>query len=294
MCAHQPGGTSVSGDLPLDPAAFAGRTAELSGPARALGSSRLVTVGGVGGVGGVGTSRLAARGPPPTACGASSRRRCAIRSSPPRFRGGVRADGPQRPAATRDPARVSRRAPTPAGSRRVRASAGRMRRPGRRTAAPGARPQAARRGTPAADRGGRAGVHAGPLGEQGQTHRRPHRGGGALQQRGLPRVALRGREQGRRLDRQPRPLRGDRPEMRLGDGPSGEGVRHGARLGRDAAAVRALRWALRGSPAGGVPAPRGPVRFTTAALAPDTHEPAASPTRKGRQDGGLRGGATAC
>ncbi|MFD3505423.1 hypothetical protein ACFWWT_45400 [Streptomyces sp. NPDC058676] len=45
------GGTSVNGSLPLEPDAFVRRTAELSGPARALGSSRPVTLTGVGGVG---------------------------------------------------------------------------------------------------------------------------------------------------------------------------------------------------------------------------------------------------
>ncbi|WP_405874883.1 ATP-binding protein [Streptomyces sp. NBC_00005] len=58
MRDHQRGGSSVDGNLPLELNAFVGRSAELAGLARVLGSSRLVTVTGAGGVG---KSRLAAR-----------------------------------------------------------------------------------------------------------------------------------------------------------------------------------------------------------------------------------------
>ncbi|WP_030607012.1 ATP-binding protein [Streptomyces fulvoviolaceus] len=58
MRSHQPGGTSVNHNLPLELDAFVGRCAELDGLTRALGASRLVTVTGPGGVG---KSRLAAR-----------------------------------------------------------------------------------------------------------------------------------------------------------------------------------------------------------------------------------------
>lgn len=57
MCIPQHGDTSANGNLLLELDAFVGRTGELAGLARALGSSRLVTVTGVGGVG---KSRLAA------------------------------------------------------------------------------------------------------------------------------------------------------------------------------------------------------------------------------------------
>ncbi|MFK4101809.1 ATP-binding protein [Streptomyces sp. NPDC019531] len=58
MRSHQPGGTEANGNLPLELDGFVGRDAELSGLARALDASRLVTVTGPGGIG---KSRLAAR-----------------------------------------------------------------------------------------------------------------------------------------------------------------------------------------------------------------------------------------
>ncbi|MEU6356387.1 AAA family ATPase [Streptomyces sp. NPDC047072] len=58
MCGHQPGGSSVNGNLPLELDGFVGRSVELSALARALDASRLVTVTGPGGIG---KSRLAAR-----------------------------------------------------------------------------------------------------------------------------------------------------------------------------------------------------------------------------------------
>ncbi|MFJ1973509.1 ATP-binding protein [Streptomyces sp. NPDC087903] len=57
MRVHQPGGTPVTGNLPLELTSFVGRSAELAGLEEALGASRLVTVTGAGGVG---KSRLAA------------------------------------------------------------------------------------------------------------------------------------------------------------------------------------------------------------------------------------------
>ncbi|MFE9441702.1 ATP-binding protein [Streptomyces sp. NPDC006602] len=71
----------------------------------------------------------------------------------------------------------------------------------------------------------------------------------------------------------------------LGDVLYEECVRRGAEAGRDAAVVRALgRGRQRSLDA--VPTPRGPVRHATATLALDTHEPAASPTRKGGETAG--------
>jgi predicted ATPase len=58
MRSHQPDGTEVNGNLPLELDGFVGRRAELTGLARALDVSRLVTVTGPGGIG---KSRLAAR-----------------------------------------------------------------------------------------------------------------------------------------------------------------------------------------------------------------------------------------
>ncbi|WP_328784031.1 regulator [Streptomyces canus] len=58
MRSHQPDGTEVNGNLSLELDRFVGRRAELSGLARALDTSRLVTVTGPGGIG---KSRLAAR-----------------------------------------------------------------------------------------------------------------------------------------------------------------------------------------------------------------------------------------
>jgi predicted ATPase len=58
MRSHQPDGTEVNGNLPLELDGFVGRRAELPALARALGTSRLVTVTGPGGIG---KSRLAAR-----------------------------------------------------------------------------------------------------------------------------------------------------------------------------------------------------------------------------------------
>lgn len=69
--------------------------------------------------------------------------------------------------------------------------------------------------------------------------------------------------------------------QRLGDGRYEECVRQGRALGREAAVARALG---RGRPHAGLPAPRGPVRHTHEA--PGTHEPAASPTRKGGETAG--------
>jgi predicted ATPase len=58
MRGHRPDGIEVSGNLPLELDGFVGRRAELPGLARALDTSRLVTVTGPGGIG---KSRLAAR-----------------------------------------------------------------------------------------------------------------------------------------------------------------------------------------------------------------------------------------
>ncbi|WP_328745630.1 regulator [Streptomyces sp. NBC_00285] len=58
MRSHQPDRPEVHGNLPLELDGFVGRRAELSGLARALDTSRLVTVTGPGGIG---KSRLAAR-----------------------------------------------------------------------------------------------------------------------------------------------------------------------------------------------------------------------------------------
>lgn len=77
----------------------------------------------------------------------------------------------------------------------------------------------------------------------------------------------------------------------LGDGRYEECVRQGARLGRDATVVRALG-RCRERSLDAMPAPRGPVRHATATLAlnvhqpANTHEPAASPTRKGGETAG--------
>ena len=56
MHSHQPDGTEANGNIPLELDGFVGRRAELSGLARSLDTSRLVT-----GRGGGGKSRLAAR-----------------------------------------------------------------------------------------------------------------------------------------------------------------------------------------------------------------------------------------
>ncbi|WP_030321488.1 ATP-binding protein [Streptomyces sp. NRRL B-3229] len=69
--------------------------------------------------------------------------------------------------------------------------------------------------------------------------------------------------------------------QRLGDGRYEECVRQGRALGREAGVARALG---RARPHAGLPAPRGPVHHTH--KAPDTHEPAASPTRKGGETAG--------
>ncbi|MDH6571721.1 putative ATPase [Streptomyces sp. SAI-117] len=58
MRSHQPDGTEVNGNLPLTLDGFVGRRAELPALARALDTSRLVTLTGPGGIG---KSRLAAR-----------------------------------------------------------------------------------------------------------------------------------------------------------------------------------------------------------------------------------------
>lgn len=58
MRSHQSDGTSENGNLPLELDGFVGRRSELSGLARALDTSRLVTLTGPGGIG---KSRLAAR-----------------------------------------------------------------------------------------------------------------------------------------------------------------------------------------------------------------------------------------
>ncbi|GLP72628.1 hypothetical protein TUSST3_92450 [Streptomyces sp. TUS-ST3] len=58
MHSHQPDGTEANGNIPLELDGFVGRRAELSGLARSLDTSRLVTVTGPGGIG---KSRLAAR-----------------------------------------------------------------------------------------------------------------------------------------------------------------------------------------------------------------------------------------
>ncbi|MGQ4386662.1 ATP-binding protein [Streptomyces sp. SAS_270] len=68
---------------------------------------------------------------------------------------------------------------------------------------------------------------------------------------------------------------------RLGDERYEQCVREGALLGRDAAVARALRRAG-AQPLGALPAPRGPYP----GRAPDTREPAASPTRKGGETAG--------
>ncbi|MET7701412.1 regulator [Streptomyces sp. NPDC005485] len=68
---------------------------------------------------------------------------------------------------------------------------------------------------------------------------------------------------------------------RLGDERYEACVREGALLGRDAAVARALRRAG-ARPLGALPAPRGPYPVR----APDTREPAASPTRKGGETAG--------
>ncbi|MET7454794.1 AAA family ATPase [Streptomyces sp. NPDC005574] len=69
----------------------------------------------------------------------------------------------------------------------------------------------------------------------------------------------------------------------LGDERYEQCVRLGAGLGRETAVRRALSGAPPAS-MDAVPAPRGPVRHTAAA--PDTREPAASPTRKGGETAG--------
>ncbi|MFJ9903056.1 ATP-binding protein [Streptomyces sp. NPDC101152] len=66
---------------------------------------------------------------------------------------------------------------------------------------------------------------------------------------------------------------------RLGDARYEECVREGARLVREAAVSRALE-----RPPAALPAPRGPVRYTTASA--PTHEPAASRTHKGGETAG--------
>ncbi|MFF9626098.1 ATP-binding protein [Streptomyces griseosporeus] len=58
MRDHQRGDAALNGNLPVEPNAFVGRSAELAGLAAALDAARLVTVTGPGGVG---KSRLAAR-----------------------------------------------------------------------------------------------------------------------------------------------------------------------------------------------------------------------------------------
>ncbi|MGV9277041.1 ATP-binding protein [Streptomyces griseosporeus] len=58
MRDHQRGDGALNGNLPVEPNAFVGRSAELAGLAAALDAARLVTVTGPGGVG---KSRLAAR-----------------------------------------------------------------------------------------------------------------------------------------------------------------------------------------------------------------------------------------
>ncbi|NEB05239.1 AAA family ATPase [Streptomyces sp. SID13726] len=78
----------------------------------------------------------------------------------------------------------------------------------------------------------------------------------------------------------------ERARERLGDERYEDAVRHGARLGRDAAVSRAPGRAGRTQAPEALPAPRGPVRRTTASLPPDMHEPAASPTRKGGETAG--------
>ena len=70
---------------------------------------------------------------------------------------------------------------------------------------------------------------------------------------------------------------------RLGDERYEECVREGARLCREAAVARALG-RLPKPPLEALPAPRGPVRHTTATV--DMRKPAASPTRKGGETAG--------
>lgn len=73
---------------------------------------------------------------------------------------------------------------------------------------------------------------------------------------------------------------------RLGDARYEEAVRQGARLGREAAVARALGRGGRPPALEALPAPRGGVRRTAASPAPEMHEPAASPTRKGGETAG--------
>lgn len=276
MRSHQPDGTEVNGNLPLELDGFVGRRAELQGLAGALDASRLVTVTGSGGIG---KSRLAVR----VAAG-----RCA----PP---DGVWHVGL---AAVRDPEFVdyavveslgltdhTTRLPHEtllahlAGRRLllvldgfehlVDACAalvvdllGRL--PGLAVLAVGRRPLAV------------AGEQVFALGPLSEDEAAALQGAAASlwPSVGLPLF-------GSAHYNAPHELCETTARERLGDERYAECVRQGRALGREAAVSRALG---RVRPLEGLPAPRGAVRHARVTL--HMQQPAASPTRKGGETAG--------
>lgn len=248
MRDHQLGLGPVDGNLPLELAAFVGRSAELAGLAGALDAARLVTVTGAGGIG---KSRLAAR------AGA----RCAPR------------DGVWRVelAPLRDPEFVDHAVVEALGLR------------DHTTRLP--------RETPLAHLAERElllvldgfehlaqacaellALVTAVEGDAAEAAVLQGAAGRMWRSVGLP-------LSGSAYYNSPHELCEATARERLGDARYEEYVREGARLVREAAVSRALE-----RPLDALPAPRGPVRYTTASA--PTHEPAASRTHKGGETAG--------